>query len=275
MIDEIVNTAIIEAAQGPWWGDYRLALEESLLWEIGPFELQVSRRKKEWIVWHQLQNFAEAENDKWTLKKNLCLNDEKGDSQRYLFDSTEELLRVSPRLADRPVIIKALKPLHIQANQHIDLYVSSPLWFSVSVHANGAELLEIPIIRPSDTWFGPSTMKGELCYASNTQGRLNLANVPLRPHRAISPIKIKNQTDKSLHLTQLSLPAPYLSLFDTGESGLWTEEVTFLNDDTSGLAKVTFSENPPQPFNAVAKITNARLQKEKNMLLHTFSTLFN
>ena len=133
---------------------------------------------------------------------------------------------------------------------------------------------EVPIVRPSDTWFGPSTLSGELCYASTTQGRLYLSDLPQRPHRAISPVRIKNQAEKPLLLTQFSLPTPYLSLFDTEDGGLWTEAVTLLNDDDTDMAKVSFSESPPAPYAKAKKITKAREKKDRNMLLNTFSTLF-
>lgn len=268
------KTILSEQNTHSWWGAYDLALDNSLLWTIGPFSLQILRREKEWLIWYLQQNFAETDEDTWSLEKNACVNNEEGEIKRYIFSQTEESLLIMPRLADRPVVVKAVKPLHILAGQQVDMYVSTPLWFSASVHANGTELQEMPIARPSDTWFGPSTMQGELCYASNTHGRLYLSDLPLRPHRAISPVKINNQTNKPLLLTQLSLPTPYLSLFDTDGGGLWTEAITLLNDDNSDLAKVSFADSPPLPHAAARKIVDARQKKETNMLFHTFSTLF-
>lgn len=268
------KSALSPPGRETWWGDYSLAVEDSLLWTIGPFSLQILRREKEWLIWHKQLDLAGTDEGGWSLAKNTCINNDEGEIKRHIFSKTEENLHVFPRLADRPVIVKAVKPLHIQAGQQVDMYVSTPLWFSACVHSSGTELQEIPIVRPSDTWFGPSTMQGELCYASSTHGRLYLTDLPLRPHRAISPVKIKNQTDKPLLLTQLSLPTPYLSLFATDGGGLWTEAVTLLNDDDSDLAKVSFSDTPPLPYKSARKIAKARQKKEKNMLLHTFSTLF-
>ena len=56
------------------------------------------------------------------------------------------------------------------------IYVSTPLWVRVDVHDPPQFLQEIPVIRPSDTWFGPSTREGELGYAGRTHGRLNFEN---------------------------------------------------------------------------------------------------
>jgi hypothetical protein len=247
--------------------------EESLLWKIGPFVLQVQRREQEWLVKHLTQDSADTQEETWSLEKNPAPNDEGAEIKRYVFNHTEESLSVVPRLADRAVVVKTAMPLHIIAKQQIDMYVSTPLWFSLRVHSSHIEIEEQPIIRPSDTWFGSSTMKGELCYASTTRGHLYLDELPRRPHRAITPIKINNQTNKPLFLTQLSLPTPYLSLFDTVDGGLWTETVTLLNDGND-LVKVSFSERPPQQHQHAQKIVKARQEKEKSILTHTFSTLF-
>ncbi|SHJ61124.1 hypothetical protein SAMN02745165_02759 [Malonomonas rubra DSM 5091] len=257
-----------------WWGDFPLPVNESLRWTIGSFSLQVLRREKEWLIWHQKTTETIADHEVWQIEKNRDLDLESGDVQRHIFSSTENQFSISPRLADRAIIVKTAKPLNIQPKQQIDIYVSTPLWFAVTVHKAKIDLQEVPIIRPSDTWFGSSTLAGELCYASTTQGRLYLSDLPQRPHRAISPVRIKNQAEKPLLLTQFSLPTPYLSLFDTDQGGLWTEAITLLNDDDTDMAKVSFSDSPLTPYAKAKKICKAREKKERNMLLNTFSTLF-
>lgn len=153
------NSRLSGHSRKNWWGENRLAPGDSFLWRIGPFSLQIQRREKEWLIWHWQNDLVGTDEETWSMEKNICMNDDEGDIKRYVFSQTEERLLVSPRLADRPVVVKALKPLHIQAGQQVDLYVSTPLWFSACVHSSATELQEIPIVRPSDTWFGPSTMK--------------------------------------------------------------------------------------------------------------------
>jgi len=257
-----------------WWGDFQLPVNESLCWMIGAFSLHITHREKEWLICHQKASDTISDEDVWQIEKNCELSPQDGDVQRHVFSNTEAQFAVYPKLADRPVIVKTAKPLHIQTKQQVDIYVSTPLWFAVSVHKARIDLQEVPIVRPSDTWFGSSTLSGELCYASTTQGRLYLSDLPQRPHRAISPVRIKNQAEKPLLLTQFSLPTPYLSLFDTGQGGLWTEAVTLLNDDDTDMAKVSFADSPLAPHSKAKKVTKAREKKDRNMLLNTFSTLF-
>ncbi len=263
-----------QSTHANWWGDFKVPVGGSLEWQIGAFSLQVLRREKEWLILHRQLSDSDLGEEVWKIETDISLDFEEDDLKRHIFSGTTERLKILPKLADRPVVVNAAKPLHIQPGQQIDIFVSTPLWYSVQVDPSDTELQELPIVRPSDTWFGPSTMRGELCYSSTTQGRLYLEDLPPRPHRAISPIKIKNYAAKVLVLNQLSLPVPFLSLFDTAKHGLWTEAITLLNEDETDLAKVTFADSPPTPFKSAKKISKAREKKEKNMILHTFSTLF-
>ncbi len=174
-----------------WWGRFDVKTEESLLWSIGSFNLYLLRCEKEWRVRHR-QNAAEGlKEEVWSVKDNIDIDSEEGEVKRYIFSHTEDQLNILPRLADRPVVVNALTPLYVQPGQQVEMYVSTPLWFSMNVHADQSELLDLPIIRPSDTWFGPSTLKGQLCYASATHGHLSLDDLQSRPHRAMTLITIK------------------------------------------------------------------------------------
>ncbi|MCW8859365.1 MAG: hypothetical protein OQK50_01720 [Deltaproteobacteria bacterium] len=257
-----------------WWGDHILALDANLRWTIGPFSLHVCRREKEWRLWHYREDQENESEEIWSIDEGVCLETAKGEVQRNIFTQTDENLAVMPLLADRSVVVKTRTPLQIEAGQQVNLFVSTPLWVAIHVGTEKVAIQEIPIILPSDTWFGPSTMEGELCYSSTTQGRLYLQDLPTRPHRAISPVLIENQTSKPLLLNQLSLPVPYLSLFDSGEWGLWTEAITLLNADETELAKVSVAEAPPAPYENSPKIAGPRKKADKHMLLRTFSALF-
>src|SRR5439155_1571474 len=85
-------------------------------------------------------------------------------------------------------------------------------------------------LRLSDTWYGPNTREGELCYSSKTFCRTHLADLPLRPHRVLTPVSIQNNAKDPLLLEQLSLPLPYLSTYVDENGSLWTEEITVVNE---------------------------------------------
>ena len=76
------------------------------------------------------------------------------------------------------------------------IYVSSPVWIRLET-ATGTLLDELPTIRQSDTWHGPNTREGELCYASRTFCRTNIDALPIRQNRALSPVIIYNHENAS------------------------------------------------------------------------------
>ena len=135
-------------------------------------------------------------------------------------------------------------------------------------------LQEIPIHRPSDTWFGSSTIEGELCYASKTQGRLSLEEVPFRPHRATVPVLIVNKDETILSLERLNLPVGYLSLFSSPQGQLWTQDVTITREKGMDSGTFNIGEDPSSYIQDAALVFGPRNQTKKGVLTRTLSLLF-
>ncbi len=258
-----------------WWGEYTLHLCDTSLLKVGPLTVQFFRNEKEWQITHsQNKLVSDSEENQWSFENSSKVGVDQGETQRHIFNETEDIFSVTPKLPDRPVVIKTAQPLNIHPGQQANIFVSIPLWLVISLGTEKPPIQEIPIVRPSDTWFGPSTMEGDLCYSSTTQGRLFINELPRRPHRAISSVLIQNTLDKTLTLEKFSVPAPYLSLFASEDGSLWTEVITLLNDDESDLAKVSVSEESIKPGLKIKKIAEPRMTAQKNMLLRTFTVLF-
>lgn len=102
-------------------------------------------------------------------------------------------LKLVPIMADRLVVSRPKSPFRILPGQHATLFVSTPAWVRIAL-GNGKALAELPLFRPSDTWFGPSTLVGELGYAARTHCRLDVCDVPFRPHRAVTPLRVENRS---------------------------------------------------------------------------------
>ncbi|MEX0599628.1 MAG: hypothetical protein WD205_03225, partial [Rhodothermales bacterium] len=135
-------------------------------------------------------------------------------------------------------------------------------------------LQEIPSYRPSDTWFGSSTVEGELCYAVRTAGRLRLENLPRRLHRAITPIQVRNGGTDALHIGHIQVPVQYLSLFEGEGSYLWTQAVTLSRQASDDQATVRFDEGRiPREVGQTQKLRGPRLDIRTNTIFRTFSSL--
>lgn len=198
------------------------------------------------------------------------------DSTLNRFSSRDpgDVLILSPALADRSFVTQPEAPLYILAGEEVTLYISSPLWVRIECGDLPRFLQEMPIYRPPDTWFGPSTREGELCYASRTQARLSLEEVPLRPHRVVTPVKIRNLVNQALLLERLNLPLIHLSLFGAADGYLWTQAITLERVEEKDLAMIHIERDAPREAQGAELIALPRVKSEQNLLKRVFSALF-
>jgi len=228
-----------------WWGSVTLPIGGVARWRAGPSTVFAQRRASDWRLWH------ETEPDETAVAAELARQveddpPEAAPTARFSFAETPDTITVSPALADRPIIVRPESSLSIPPGERVTLYVSSPVWMALQVDVRRPKrgskgpspsvLTELPSFRPSDTWFGPSTREGELCYAVRTAARSDVADLPLRPHRAVTPVTVQNQAATPLDVARIEAPMPFLSLYADRGGRLWTDGVLFTrepDDDTS------------------------------------------
>jgi hypothetical protein len=193
---------------------------------------------------------------------------------RYAAPGKAERIALEPRLADRPVIAHPEKPFHVPPGQTITLYVSTPLWLQLTAKTPDMSLTEFPISRPSDTWFGPSPREGELCYATTTFCRLQLEELPRRPHRAVTAARIENQADTMLLVDRILLPVKHLSIYEAPDGTLWTQDITLERSERSDFASLTLRERVPKRAGGGKLLQNPRDKPTGNIITRAFSSLF-
>ena len=193
--------------------------------------------------------------------------------ERHVFRETEPRLRLSPALADRPVVTSPEMPLYVLPGEAATLFVGSPLWVCILVHESRQAIGEFPIRRPSDTWFGPSTREGEICYATRSQAALDPDDLPLLPRRAVTPVRIRNLASSALRIERLKLPVPSLALYETESERLWTDSVTMTRDADGEMARLEI-DGPPSDVGITRRIQAPRQRPEKAALIRAFSSLF-
>jgi hypothetical protein len=215
-----------------WWGAFNLEENQSRFWEIGPLQLGVQRQKHEWRI--ASNSLADADKTRLSIATEECPAFKKVEFRRYIFQRTTNQITLRPILADRSQVSHAETPFYLSPDQHVTIYVSSPLWVRIETGATNAILDDIPSLRQSDTWHGPNTREGELCYASQTFCRTDIDDLPLRPNRILTPVKIINHDKHSLLIEQLSIPLPYLSVFVDATGAFWTEEIVLRNEAHHG-----------------------------------------
>lgn len=260
-----------------WWNPVTVPVGEARRWRIGPLAMWAHRRTHEWRIYHRSGDDPVDETLEPAAVAPLADVPE-GDAEvtavRYSFGRTPRGLGLMPRLADRPVIVRPAHTMVLPAQEAATLYVSTPLWVAISTIEPSHPLDEWPCFRPSDTWFGPSTTIGELCYASRTTGRLELTELPLRPHRAVTPIRIQNRAREALPIDRLKVPVQLLSLHATAR-GLWTPSVSLVRTEGTSdeVAELQLAKEPPREAGVSRLVAGPRERAEGALGLRAFSRL--
>lgn len=237
-------------ASGVIWGvDLPLSLDEAVCVHIGPLELTLERRAGEWRAsWRAdpIPNDTDAFVERLTASGEHLDDADAADIDLHRYGLPDDVDRFTlvPRLADRPVVIRPARPLRLVAGASIDVYVSTPVWAVVEL-PGARELLEVPTLQPTDTWFGPNTVEGELCYGVRTSARLSLAEVPVRPGRAITRVRVTNRTRGRVSLERVLLPAPELQPYHTPDGSLWTQAVE-VDLAEAGASDLRYVAGPPR-----------------------------
>ena len=173
-----------QAAEPAWWAPRALPKGRTLEAVIGPLRIWLHHGEAAWIVAWQ------RDDDMHSMR--LAIGESQAEPpednrQRHVLDTEAGLVRLLPALMERPVVVRTLEPVFLSSGESTTLYISTPLSLSVCVGDAARPLCEIPTLRLSDTWFGPNTREGTVCFAARTHARTALAELPRRPHRAISP----------------------------------------------------------------------------------------
>ena len=241
-----------------WWGRRPIPDQGAELIRVGPTELWVQREAGQLLIGHHEQGdpldsrvvFAAVEAGEKPPEGMTWV--------RLALGVGAESYLLSPLSADRAMIARPEVPAVIPPGASLRTFVSLPLWLRLEA---GPARLELPIRRPTDTWFGATTVEGELCYACQTTLRDRREALPTRPHRAITPVMLWNRGEDPLEVRRLRLPAPYLAIFaEQGEGGgLETPGITLervAGERTTLLRIATLEREPVSP----ARRTSSGLQ---------------
>lgn len=266
-----MSTARKTAGDQPWWQTQGVPEGRTLHLTLGPLDLAIGRSRPTWLIRIERQPEADTET---RLKSRVAKGLPEPYDERFVQADAAESIRLEPLLADRPIVIRPRQPIYLPGNEEVTLYLSTPVYLRLLAGDPPVLLKEIPSLVLSDTWFGPSTQEGELCYAGRTHARPRIEELPRRPHRAITPLLIRNRANAVLPLEKISLPAPMLALYGAADASLWTQRVTLVREDASDLAKVSIDSQPPDPGMPVEKLADPRKDPSRSGLVRAFSVLF-
>lgn len=261
------------ATERAWWGKFKLEEGEAGYWRIGPLELRIGRAVHDWTF--EFVRGDDPLDESFAADVPTRRADLPGQPfrKRFGLTKTDAELELRPEAGDRPLIVNPEQPFVLPGREEITLYISVPVWVTVSVGKPRRVLDSLASHRLSDTWFGPTTISGELCYASRTRARVNRDNLPLPHHRAVTTVRVQNHSQDALPVTNLKVPMPFLALYATKDHRLWTNEIRLVREEDHEMAVLHTGKGPPDIGSEMSLVGEPRAKPEKNLLIRAFGGL--
>lgn len=260
----------------PWWGKFQVALDTLSYYRVGPLEIWVTRSSREWRI--GTRTSGETDDPSRVVNRVAPLEETPSDDDivwnRFGFRKTTDNVVLSPQLAPRPLVVRPETAFGLPPKEETTLFVSSPLWIQFELGEPATKVLETVVFRPSDTWFGPSTIEGEICFATRTKARMHPEKLDDLPHRALSAIHIRNYAGTTLNLDRFKLPLPNLSVYAGNDARLWTQVVRLDRRADGDLAELQLGKGPPPAAQPAKQVQGPRTKPEKGLLIKAFGGLF-
>ncbi len=256
------------------WESHEVESGSGCCWSLGRFSLVIFRTEGEWLVASRLDRGREPASEIARIERVSERPGEECEIVRFVASQASTVVRLVPRTADRSLVVRPSLPLRLLSGEKAKIYISAPIWVEIQVGKPMHSLCDMPVRQLSDTWFGPSTREGEVAYALRTQARVQLAELPRRRYRVITPIAISNEGGDSLLLDRINIPVPRLSVYVAGDGSLWSETVNLARRHGSDLAELKVGKGVPREVKGARRLGEPRVGPEHSFVVRAFSTLF-
>lgn len=163
---------------------------------------------------------------------------------RYADPRGTEAITLFPVLSQRRTVFHPSPKLSVLPGHGVGLWVQSPLYLAIS--AAGEELARVPIARLKETWFGPSTVDGELCLRASADAISAEEPAPRSYDHALTKLRIDNDSTTPLLVERVVLPAPNLSLWLDEQGAVHTPSVSIRRSKDALTARLTVADAPPK-----------------------------
>ncbi|MCB9613621.1 MAG: hypothetical protein H6721_27245 [Sandaracinus sp.] len=254
-----------EDAPVRWWGAHEIP-EDGTTVSVGPLVLRIHRDEREWRFAHRRD--GPLEDDQCEVVDGAAFDDDQGE-RRVMVGRPGRTLELWPRLADRAVVARPVKPLRLPAGERVDLYVGTPLFASLRV-PEGVELDEIALVVPHETWFGPSPVRGELCYAARTRASVAIESLPKMMNRATTRVTLINHAKDAMNVERIRLPVTRLRLgWNASLERFVTDDVELERESDGETANVEIKE-----LSKEAKLLTPPRESMRSSWKHALSALW-
>jgi|GEM_PF-288521 len=279
----------VDGGDSGWWGAVDVQRDGVVRVCAGAMRVWIERRRQDWQVYSQSRGADEpalAERPRQVDRADLPDSDP---LVRFCFAEAPGRLIVGVAQADRPFVVRPESAMSVSPGEVVTLFVRTPTWMVLSVERqrtrrgarSGSEpqvvpqqLTEIPLERPSDTWFGASTVAGELCYATRTVGLMQRDAIERASHMLITPLTIENKGTDPLRFERVQVPIPQLAVYLDGRGDLWTNAVRLTRETSGDLAAVAVESGAPRAARGRSeRLAEPRQVSGKGSVVRAFSRL--
>ncbi len=251
------------------WGERRVPNGTRSRFKLGPLWLEIANVGLEWHV--AARSGAQGEDH------GLSVEEPAGDepapegmlTTRYGVGDTGDSLRLTPQLADKPIVARPEAPYVVAAGGKVEVHVSHPLWVRVEVGRARVKLCELPAREPRQTWFGSPT-DGHLCYALHTSLRQRIEELEQVPYRGATTVTVHNEAQTPLSIDRLRIPVTALALYHV-EGRLVTSSMTLHRTSGDEAAVMRIVDKPPS---GAELLTAARSPQTDGPVERVFNAFF-
>jgi len=225
-----------------FWEAVSLQEGKVMLCRLGSLRLWIGRASKEW-------GYAVERGDSLQLCdfNSVPLDVVPSDLQweRVAFREAPQELCLSPRVPDRPLVLKPSFPVKIPSKETAEFYALIPLCVGITVQKGNRkiELGEVSTRILSDTWFGDYN-EGFLCYSLAFPIERDMETLNPFPHHVLTPISLTNNSDEDLHFEKLCLRPQFLTLYATPKR-IWGSEVKIIYEENERSTSLKYSNVGP------------------------------
>jgi hypothetical protein len=248
-----------------FWNKYDFAVNQTLVFKAGFAEVFVKRIPNGWLI--KCRGTAEA----FTGLQTEEVDGIDDDSDIFHFQTGKSAaLYVVPAFPDKAVVFRNNKNIKVSAGQSADLYFRIPLTIQLYFQEVKEEnrLLEFPLQRLSDTWFGEAD-NGEPAYSIGSNYDKTFEETFAADWEAIAPVEIINNTTGLLDLQRLILRVEDFSLFLKNKQLLSNHvSIDFKGQEHAGSVNLTLRKDihGQKPL----QIAKPRSNESRNLLRKSF-----
>jgi hypothetical protein len=249
------------------WNEITIKDKKILHVEFGPLDLWINNSDfdGEWLIGKSYTSSPRSE------RFNALPEDQAPEGLewgRWISGDSDPVIKLSPAMPDRPVIIRPEIPVTMLPGQLSTLFMEIPVFVKVSIGKNNLDMCEIPSVILSNSWFGSFT-EGEQCYSIRTPARRSHNSIGKFPNQVICPIEIANKSEEKLNFNHLCVQVEYLDIYQ-GDNHMWSNlgSVSYRGEDQ--WSNVVFNRKEPQYDNAKKIIGKSRKQVKSGIFLKSF-----